>query len=71
MNVRTISRNGEQWASIEDIRAALNDREMILRAAAMLKVAHFKEHHDEIESLAIAIAFFFTEATGVLRYTEN
>lgn len=41
---------------LEDLRVALNDDQMILKAAAMLKVSRI-EHHDA--------------ATGALRHEEN
>lgn len=69
--VRTMQVAGEDWASANDIRDALNDDDMILRAAAMLKVAKVEHHNDAIDMLRKAIAYFFTEATGALAHHEN
>lgn len=67
---RIIRHSGEDWVSVEDIRLALNDDDMILRAAAMLKVAHGKDEHP-LDVLRKAVGYFFTEATGLLAHHEN
>lgn len=67
MKARTIFYAGEKWVSQNDLRAAINDDELILKAAAMLKVA--VAHHDgAIEAIRKMIAYFYTELTGALRY---
>lgn len=68
---RRIMVTGEDWVNVNDLRDAMNDDDMILRAAAMLKVSHVKHHDSAVESLRRAIAYFFTETTGVLRHEEN
>lgn len=69
--VRTIRHNGEEWVSVNDLRAAMNNDELILKAAAMLKVATVKHHDGACEAIRRVIGYFFTEATGALRHTEN
>lgn len=68
--VRLIRHHGESWASVEDLRLALKDDDMITRAAAMLKVA--REKGDEpLETVRKAITYFFTEGAGILAHLEN
>lgn len=69
--VRRIMQGGEEWVSVHDIGKALNDNDLILKAAAMLKVSKEAKHDSALKSIQMMIAYFFTEATGILRHTEN
>lgn len=69
--VRTIRHAGEDWVSLNDLRSSMNNKELIEKAAAMLKVSHVEKHDEPMECIRRTIAYFFTEATGVLRYLEN
>ncbi len=62
---------GEEWVNQNDLRDALNDDELVLRAAAMLKVSRVEHHDSAVEALRRAIAYFFTECTGALSHEEN
>ena len=70
MKARRIRQNGEWWVSESDLRAAMSDADAIIKAAAMLKVAHEKgdEAYDCVRK---AICYFYTELTGALAHNEN
>lgn len=71
MKVRTIENRGELWVSLEDLRKAINDEDLLLRAAAMLKVSRVEKHDDALKSIRMMIAYFLTEGTGVLAKETN
>lgn len=71
VGVRTIRSAGDEWANVSDLKLALKDDDMILRAAAMLKTSRVTHHDSAVEALRRTIAYFFTEATGALAHTEN
>ena len=68
--VRRIQYLHEEWASVNDVRKALHSDELIMCAAAMLKVSVDKGDLP-IDALRNAIAYFFTQATGVLDHLDN
>ena len=71
MKIRTMMHAGETWVNANDLRDAMNDDEMILKAAAMLKVSKVEHHDSAVETIRRAIAYFFTEGTGALAHLEN
>ncbi len=67
---RTMRSGGEEWVNINDIRAAINDEDMMLRVVAMFQVCE-EDGEDPLEVLRMGIAYFFTESTGALSHHEN
>jgi len=70
MNARIIMHGGDEWVNVDDLRDAMNDDDLIMKAAAMLKVSHEKGD-SSLETIRRAIAYFFTELTGALKHLEN
>jgi hypothetical protein len=70
VKARRIQWAGEEWVSQNDLRAAMNDDQLVLDAAAMLKVAHEKGD-DPVETIRKCLAYFYTEATGALTHEED
>lgn len=68
--IRTVTTSNGVYANVEDIRAAMNDEDMILRSAVMLQVAMSKGDAGVV-ALRMAIAYFFTEGTGILAAKDN
>ena len=67
---RTIKYAGEEWVNVNDLRYALRDDDLILRAGAMLKVC-VKKRDGALKALRMTIAHFFTEMIGAFDHENN